>query len=71
LDRQRADAAGQALSPVLELATSTATGLARRMNGGQWAVVETGEHRPDAAAAAGRGGPAGSADLGVAAVSTT
>jgi hypothetical protein len=42
LDRQRADAAGQALSPVPGLATSTACGLARRMTAGQWAAVETG-----------------------------
>ncbi len=42
LDRQRADAAGQALAPVPGLATSTAAGLARRMTAGQWAAVETG-----------------------------
>jgi hypothetical protein len=42
LDRQRADAAGQALSPVPGLASSTAAGLARRMSAGQWAAVETG-----------------------------
>jgi hypothetical protein len=42
LDRQRADAAGQALSPVPGLASSTATGLARRMSAGQWAAVERG-----------------------------
>ena len=35
LDRQRADTAGQALAPVPGLATSTATGLARRMTAGQ------------------------------------
>jgi hypothetical protein len=39
LDRQRADGAGQALSPVPGLACSTATGLARRMSAGQWAAV--------------------------------
>ena len=42
LDRQRADAAGQALWPVPGLASSTATGLARRMSAGQWAAVESG-----------------------------
>jgi len=42
LDRQRADAAGQALAPVPGLATSTATGLARRVSDRQWAAVETG-----------------------------
>ena len=42
LDRQRADVAGQALSPVPGLASSTAAGLARRMSAGQWAAVETG-----------------------------
>jgi len=42
LDRQRADGAGQALSPVPGLAASTATGLAQRMSAGQWAAVERG-----------------------------
>jgi hypothetical protein len=42
LDRLRADVAGQAISPVPGLATSTATGLARRMTERQWAAVETG-----------------------------
>jgi hypothetical protein len=42
LDRQRADAAGQALAPVPGLASSTAAGLARRMSADQWAAVETG-----------------------------
>jgi hypothetical protein len=42
LDRQRADAAGQVLAPVRGLATSTASGLARRVSEGQWAVVESG-----------------------------
>ncbi len=42
LDRQRADAAGQALAPVPGLASSTATGLARRMTDRHWAAVETG-----------------------------
>ena len=42
LDRQRDDAAGQALSPVPGLAASTACGLARRMTDRQWAAVERG-----------------------------
>jgi hypothetical protein len=42
LDRQRADAAGQQLAPVAELAATTAAGLARRFTVGQWAAVETG-----------------------------
>lgn len=42
LDRHRADAAGQALTPVPDLATTTATGLARRMDAGRWLQVETG-----------------------------
>jgi len=42
LDRQRVDAAGQALAPVPGLASTTATGLARRISAGQWAAVETG-----------------------------
>jgi hypothetical protein len=42
LDRHRADAAGQALTPVPGLAATTATGLARRLTEGQWAAVETG-----------------------------
>lgn len=42
LDRQCADAAGQALAPVPGLATSTAAGLARRMTDRQWTAVETG-----------------------------
>lgn len=42
LDRQRADAAGQALAPVPGLASTTATGLARRISDRQWAAVETG-----------------------------
>jgi hypothetical protein len=42
LDRQRADGAGQALSPVPGLAASTACGLARRMTDRQWAAVERG-----------------------------
>jgi hypothetical protein len=42
LDRQRADVAGQAISPVTGLAATTAAGLARRFREGQWAAVETG-----------------------------
>jgi hypothetical protein len=42
LDRQRADQAGQALTPVPELAATTASGLARRLSDTQWAAVETG-----------------------------
>jgi hypothetical protein len=42
LDRHRADAAGQALTPVPGLASTTAAGLARKLTEGQWAAVETG-----------------------------
>jgi len=42
LDRHRADTAGQALTPVPGLASTTAAGLARRFCEGQWAAVETG-----------------------------
>ena len=42
LDRHRADAAGQVLTPVPGLASTTAAGLARRFTDGQWAAVETG-----------------------------
>jgi hypothetical protein len=42
LDRHRADAAGQLLTPVPGLSSTTAAGLARRMNAGQWAAVEHG-----------------------------
>jgi len=42
LDRQRADAAGQQLSPVPGLASTTAAGLARRVTPTQWLKVETG-----------------------------
>ncbi len=42
LDRHRADAAGQALTPVPGLASTTAAGLARRVTEGQWVAVETG-----------------------------
>jgi hypothetical protein len=42
LDRQRADAAGQRLTPVPGLASTTAAGLARRVSPAQWQAVETG-----------------------------
>ena len=42
LDRHRADAAGQQLTPVPGLASTTAAGLARRFSDGQWVAVETG-----------------------------
>ena len=42
LDRQRADAAGQQLTPVPGLSSTTAAGLARRMTGAQWLAVESG-----------------------------
>jgi Transposase DDE domain group 1 len=42
LDRQRADAAGQQLTPVPGLASTTAAGLARRITPGQWQAVESG-----------------------------
>jgi Transposase DDE domain group 1 len=42
LDRQRDDAAGQVLTPVPGLASTTAAGLAQRITPGQWAVVERG-----------------------------
>jgi hypothetical protein len=42
LDRHRADTAGQALTPVVGLASTTAAGLARRFTAGQWVAVETG-----------------------------
>ena len=42
LDRQRADAAGQQLTPVPGLASTTAAGLARRFTPGQWRAVESG-----------------------------
>lgn len=41
LDRQRADAAGQVLTPVPGLASTTAAGLAKRFTDGQWRAVET------------------------------
>lgn len=42
LDRQRADTAGQALAPVPGLASTTATGLARRMTEQRWRAMESG-----------------------------
>ncbi len=42
LDRQRADAAGQQITPVPGLASTTAAGLARRLTPGQWRAVEGG-----------------------------
>jgi hypothetical protein len=42
LGRQRADAAGQQITPVPGLASATAAGLARRVTPGQWRAVETG-----------------------------
>ena len=36
LDRQRADAAGQRITPVPGLASTTAAGLARRLTPAQW-----------------------------------
>ena len=42
LDRQRADAAGQLITPVPGLASTTAAGLARRITPAQWRAVERG-----------------------------
>jgi Transposase DDE domain group 1 len=42
LDRQRTDAAGQQLTPVPGLASTTAAGLARRVTPAQWQAVESG-----------------------------
>jgi Transposase DDE domain group 1 len=42
LDRQRADAAGQQVTPVPGLSSTTAAGLARRMTARQWRSVEAG-----------------------------
>ena len=66
LDRQRADAAGQQLTPVPGLASTTAAGLARRITPAQWEAVERGlaavtgrmlELLPAGRAAALAGGP--------------
>ena len=62
LDRQRADAAGQQITPVPGLASTTAAGLARRITPARWQAVEHGlaaVDQPDAVAAArGAGGGA-------------
>ena len=42
LDRQRADMAGQQITPVPGLASTTAAGLARRITADQWQAVEHG-----------------------------
>ena len=42
LDRQRADTAGQQVTPVPGLASTTAAGLARRVTPAQWRAVESG-----------------------------
>jgi hypothetical protein len=42
LDRQRADTAGQQITPVPGLSSTTAAGLARRITGGQWKAAERG-----------------------------
>ena len=42
LDRHRADAAAQVLTPVPGLGSTTAAGLAQRLCAGQWAAVEHG-----------------------------
>ena len=42
LDRQRADAAGQLITPVPGLASTTAAGLARRITPAQWEALERG-----------------------------
>ena len=45
MDRHRADRAGQVLTPVPGLASTTAAGLARRFTAEQWVAVETGVAR--------------------------
>ena len=42
LDRQREDVAGQLITPVPGLASTTASGLARRITAAQWLAVEAG-----------------------------
>jgi len=42
LDRQRADVAGQQITPVPGLSSTTAAGLARRVTAAQWQAVEAG-----------------------------
>jgi hypothetical protein len=58
LDRQRADRAGQQITPVPGLASTTAAGLARRLTPEQWrgGVRRGGGDRPDAGTAARRAG---------------
>ena len=53
LDRQRADAAGQQVTPVPGLASTTAAGLARRMTPAQWRAVEAGLRRQQASSSGG------------------
>src|SRR2546425_124578 len=78
LDRQRADAAGQQITPVPGLASTTAAGLARRITPAQWEAVERGlavvtgrmlSLLPPQRAAALTGGPVttgpGTTDVGV------
>jgi hypothetical protein len=66
LDRRRADVAGQQITPVPGLSSTTAAGLARRITGEQWQAVEAGlaavtqrmlELLPTPRAAALAGGP--------------
>jgi DDE family transposase len=45
LDRHRGDEAGQVITPVPGLASTTAAGLARRFTKEQWVAVETGVAR--------------------------
>jgi hypothetical protein len=45
LDRQRADVAGQVITPVPGLSSTTAAGLARRFTDPRWTAVETGVAR--------------------------
>ena len=42
LDRRRADVAGQQITPVPGLSSTTTAGLARRITAGQWQAVEAG-----------------------------
>ena len=59
LDRQRAGAAGQLITPVPGLASTTAAGLARGSTPAQWQAVESGlavVYRPGTVAAAGGAG---------------
>jgi hypothetical protein len=60
LDRQRGDLAGQVISPVPGLASTTAAGLARRITDPRWTAVETGWRRSPSGCWHGclpRGGP--------------